>query len=306
MIKITRGIDVSKWQGEIDFKKVKEAGYEFVIIRAGYGKSTKDPYYEKNYTAAKAAGLKVGAYLYSYAGGTNDAKIEAQFCKSLINGKSFDFPFAYDVEDPKILKKSVGEINNIINTWMNEMNGYNVSIYTSKSYAENWGLPNTNYKVWIAQWSDSCTYKGNYYMWQKSSKGRVNGIIGNVDIDILYEEIQTEPEPDLFDLARRVIAGEFGNGEERKQKLGKYYNEVQKIVNQMIKQSQPPKAGQKVLLASVPLYASSVSKTPVKNITGTYYIYDGVSFKGRYRITNKPQNCGKKPAALYVTGYVKL
>lgn len=101
MAKTFKGIDVSQYQQSIDFKKVKASGVDFVIIRAGFGKyaNQKDPYFEKNYKAAKAAGLKVGAYWYSYAASVEDAKAEAQTCINAIKGKTFEYPIYFDLEE---------------------------------------------------------------------------------------------------------------------------------------------------------------------------------------------------------------
>ena len=96
-----KGIDISKYQRNIDFNAVAASGVEFVIIQAGYGHdiSQKDPYFEQNYAAAKAAGLKVGAYWFSYASDPEDARKEAIICAEAIKGKQFDFPIYYDLED---------------------------------------------------------------------------------------------------------------------------------------------------------------------------------------------------------------
>lgn len=96
-----KGIDVSQYQQNIDFKKVKASGVDFVIIRAGFGKyaNQKDPCFESHYKAAKAAGLKVGAYWYSYAATVEDAKAEAQTCINAIKGKTFEYPIYFDLEE---------------------------------------------------------------------------------------------------------------------------------------------------------------------------------------------------------------
>lgn len=101
MAKTFKGIDVSQYQQNIDFKKVKASGVDFVIIRAGYGKYAhqKDPYFESHYKAAKAAGLKVGAYWYSYAATVVEAKAEAQTCINAIKGKTFEYPIYFDLEE---------------------------------------------------------------------------------------------------------------------------------------------------------------------------------------------------------------
>ena len=100
MAKTFKGIDVSQYQQNIDFKKVKASGVDFVIIRAGFGKyaNQKDPYFESHYKAAKAAGLKVGAYWYSYAATVAEAKAEAQTCINAIKGKTFEYPIYFDLE----------------------------------------------------------------------------------------------------------------------------------------------------------------------------------------------------------------
>ena len=95
-----RGIDVSKWQGKIDWKKVKDAGAQFAILRAGYGRAISqiDPFFYANYEACKAIGLPVGAYWYSYATDTDDARREAATCLEAIKGKSFEYPVWFDQE----------------------------------------------------------------------------------------------------------------------------------------------------------------------------------------------------------------
>lgn len=101
MGKTFKGIDVSQYQQGVDFKKVKAAGIDYVIIRAGFGKyaNQKDPCFENHYKAAKAAGLKVGAYWYSYAATVEEAKAEAQTCINAIKGKTFEYPIYFDLEE---------------------------------------------------------------------------------------------------------------------------------------------------------------------------------------------------------------
>jgi GH25 family lysozyme M1 (1,4-beta-N-acetylmuramidase) len=118
-----RGIDVSKWNGSIDFTKVKNSGYDFVIIRAGYGKvaSQKDENFETNYKNAKSAGLNVGAYWYSYATTTNEAKVEAKLFIECLKGKSFEYPVYVDIEEQKTLKAGKTNVTNIINAFCLEL-----------------------------------------------------------------------------------------------------------------------------------------------------------------------------------------
>ena len=112
-----KGIDVSKHQGVIDWKKVKADGIEFAIIRIGYGGSApvKDERFEENYKNAKANGLKIGTYLYSYANSESDVKAESEAILKWLSGKNFDLPFYLDVENAKTQGKlSVSELTNYV------------------------------------------------------------------------------------------------------------------------------------------------------------------------------------------------
>lgn len=193
-----KGIDVSKWQGNIDFNAVAKSGIEFVIIRAGYGRESfqKDNKFDQNYYNAKAAGLKVGAYWYSYAADIDDAKREAYTCLEVIQGKQFDFPIYYDIEENSQLQRGAEFCSGLAHSFCEtlEKAGYFAGIYSSKYHLENSFDVETvkRFAVWVAQWNDTCTYNGQYGIWQYSDKGRVIGIIGAVDLDeavIDYSEI---------------------------------------------------------------------------------------------------------------------
>ena len=187
-----RGIDVSKYQGVIDFNKVKAAGYDFVIIRAGYGKALTqvDPYFEINYRNAKAAGLHVGAYWYSYTTTVRGAELEANTCLEALRGKVFDMPIYYDVEEKSQLEQGSQFLGDIIDLFCTtlEKNGYFVGLYMSASHLKNIPMKVlVKYACWCAQWAKECTFNlVRVGMWQSSSKGQVPGIIGNVDIDDCY------------------------------------------------------------------------------------------------------------------------
>lgn len=184
-----KGIDISKHNGNVNFTKVRAAGYSYVIIRAGYGKSIsqKDPMFEQNYTLAKAAGLDVGAYWYSYAATIEEAKTEAECCLKAIEGKKFEYPIYFDLEEQKQLVKGRDFCTSVVDIFCStiEKAGYWAGLYMSKSPLESLiDVPVRNkYALWIAQWGDRCTYTGNYGMWQSSEKGVVNGISGFVDLD---------------------------------------------------------------------------------------------------------------------------
>ena len=110
-----KGIDVSKYQGNIDWVKVKNSGVKFAIIRAGYGRETyqKDPFFETNYANAKAAGVPVGVYWYSYASSPSDAFTEADTCIKIISGKQYEWPIYYDIEDSKLLALGKSQVSQI-------------------------------------------------------------------------------------------------------------------------------------------------------------------------------------------------
>ena len=167
-----KGIDVSKWQGNINFQKVKDSGISFVIIRAGYGNLTsqKDKCFEENYRKAKAAGFDVGAYWYSYAMSVDEAREEAKACLSVIKGKQFEYPVYFDLEEQKQFSKGRTFCDSIVNTFCGELekNGYFAGLYISRSPLERFISESTakKYALWVAEYNSKCRYKGDYGMWQ--------------------------------------------------------------------------------------------------------------------------------------------
>lgn len=192
---IYRGIDVSEWQGDIDFRKVKEAGIEVVYIRAGQGFSYEDAKFERNYEEAKKNGLKVGAYHYVTARNTDEAKLQAQFFVSLISKKQIDCRLAMDFESFGNLSRE--EINKIALEFIKEVERLSkkeVVVYSNTYDATNiFNKEVAEYPLWVAQYGVSSPQdNGNWNNWigfQYSSTGRVNGIEGNVDLDRFTEDI---------------------------------------------------------------------------------------------------------------------
>ena len=137
-----KGIDVSSWQGNIDFAKVKASGIDFVIIRAGYGRETRqnDNCFELNYRNAKAAGLDVGAYWYSYADSAEDAVKEARACMEVIKGKKFEYPIYFDLEEQSQFAKGRNFCDSVIKAFCGELekNGYLAGLYCSTYYLNNY------------------------------------------------------------------------------------------------------------------------------------------------------------------------
>ncbi|MCI2154986.1 MAG: hypothetical protein LKK26_09635 [Solobacterium sp.] len=154
-----KGIDVSKWQGAIDFQKVKNSGIEFVIIRVGYGTSGKDAYFETNYKKAKAAGLHVGAYWYSYANGFKEAGKEADAFLRALAGKQFDYPVYLDMEEKSQLNAGINFCSGLIRTFCGKLEsaGYFAGFYTSSSYVRAVVKEEIRkrYSFWCAQWASA-------------------------------------------------------------------------------------------------------------------------------------------------------
>ena len=204
-----RGIDVSKWQGNINFQKVKDSGISFVIIRAGYGKlpSQKDKCFEENYCKAKASGLDVGVYWYSYAMSVDEAREEAKACLSVIKGKQFEYPVYFDLEEQKQFSKGREFCDSIVNAFCGELekNGYFAGLYISCSPLERFISESTakKYALWVAEYNSRCRYNADYGMWQYSSKGKVNGIGGNCDMNYCYKNYLLSKMAALTDMAKR-------------------------------------------------------------------------------------------------------
>ncbi len=191
------GIDVSKWQGDIDFNKVKEAGASFVLMRIGVeGSSTrkiaKDEYFEQNYQKAKDAGLKVGVYLYSIATSEEEAIAHANWVLDTLDGRSLDLPIVFDWEswsNWNSYKISFYEINNLANHFMTTVKnkGYEGMLYSSKFYLETIWTNKLNFPVWLAHYTSKTNYEGDYEIWQLCNNGKIDGINGDVDIDVMYK-----------------------------------------------------------------------------------------------------------------------
>lgn len=189
------GIDVSKWQGQINWEEVKNAGVEFVIIRIGYQagydeECVVDPYFIENIEGAKAQGLDIGIYFYSYAKNTNQATEQAEWVKEQLSGYDISLPIAFDWESWSSFNKtgmSFNTINKVASTFLEVLSnaGYQGMLYSSKNYLVNIWYP-TKYKTWLAHYTDKTNYEGSYYIWQMCETGKVSGINGDVDIDIMY------------------------------------------------------------------------------------------------------------------------
>lgn len=191
------GIDVSKWQGDIDFSKLKVSGVEFVIIRVGSsnglnGENFVDSKFIQNIKNANAVGIPVGIYFYSYAGTIDRAISDAKWIIEQIKDYKVDLPIAFDWENWGSFNKfdvSFFGLTNIAKGFMDTVKdaGYDAMLYSSKTYLDNIWMP-TLYPVWLAHYTKNTNYTGDYSFWQMCSNGRVDGINGDVDINIRYIE----------------------------------------------------------------------------------------------------------------------
>jgi GH25 family lysozyme M1 (1,4-beta-N-acetylmuramidase) len=192
MIMSKQGIDISYCQTNVDYNKLKASGVEFVIIQAGYGRdvSQKDKMFETHYAGCKAAGIKVGAYWYSYAVSEADAVQEAQACLNAIKGKQFEYPIYYDVEEQSQFNKGKAFCDSITKAFLSrlEASGYYAGLYTGRYAAQNYFSQSTldRYALWIAEYGGKLNYTGKYGMWQNSSEWVVSGISSGVDHDYCY------------------------------------------------------------------------------------------------------------------------
>lgn len=195
----TLGIDVSKWQGEIDWDKVKADGVEFVIIRCGYrgyteGTLIEDPMFAQNIKGATAAGLKVGVYFFTQAINEVEAVEEASMVVTLIRDYDLEYPVFIDTEsaggngraDALDVATRTLVCDAFCSTIQNA--GYKSGVYASRNwYNERVEAQELeDFVVWLAEYRSVPLYKGYYQMWQYTSKGRVDGIEGNVDLNLSY------------------------------------------------------------------------------------------------------------------------
>lgn len=264
----TKGIDVSKWQENIDWKKVKADGIKFAMLRLGFGSSNgnsckTDSCFEKHLSNAVAAGIDVGCYFYSYAKSAEAAKREAEYVISVLNKHKgvFTYPVAFDLEDVSQAGLGKDVLTNMVIAFCDtiEKAGFYCSLYSNLNWLNNYLDDSrlTRFDHWLAQWSSAPTYKGDFGMWQFTSSGTVSGISGRVDMNYAYKDYPsiikngklngfTGTEGNPFkpvakktneQIADEVLAGKWGNGDDRKKRLtaaGYDYKAIQDIVNKKV------------------------------------------------------------------------
>lgn len=261
------GIDISKWQKGFDFDKAEAEGVEFVILRGAYATS-KDSCFETFYKQCKDKNIHVGAYHYSMARNTAEAKAEAQFMLNVLKGKQFEYPIYLDVEDKTQQVLGKDALTAIIQTYCDTLQkaGYYVGIYSTYAYLNSYTHIDMldKYDKWIAQWATKCTSKKPFGMWQfggETNKIRTNIVAGmTCDQNYCYKDYpaiiknaglngfekqdgintplpEIKPLKSVLEVAQEVIAGKWGNGAERKKRLsdaGYAYDVVQAEVNKLL------------------------------------------------------------------------
>ena len=235
------GIDVSKWQGNIDFEKLKNSGVEFIIIRVGTGlgfgvESIEDPNFKQNIEGAKKAGIPVGVYYYSYATSVKEAIRQANFVIDLVKDYKLDLPIVFDWESWSYfnsLNLSIHDINEVANAFLSEVEkaGYKGMLYGSKYYLQ-W-IWDTDYPVWLAHYTNQTDYENEYDIWQLCDTGRVAGIItiydeeNSVQIEFYHCKYSKEKTPgkrvsDLYEVCGQC------------QKSIKWKSDLKKMIDRML------------------------------------------------------------------------
>lgn len=189
------GIDVSSWQGDIDFQAVKEAGVEFAFIRVGStrgigGEYFVDKKFIQNIKGFNEVNIPVGIYFYTYANSREAAINDANWVLEQIKDYKIDLPIAYDWESWSFYNEfhqSFYSTSMNAKAFLDTIHnaGYNGILYSSKKYLEQVWY-DTGYETWLAHYTSKTSYQGPYRYWQMCSNGRVDGINGNVDINIMY------------------------------------------------------------------------------------------------------------------------
>ena len=221
-------VDISEFQQNIDFNKMKNDGIKAVIIRAGYGRETsqKDSMFESHYRNAKSAGLKVGAYWYSYADSVDDAEKEARACLECIKSKSLDMPIYYDLEDNSQTKLGKAKLTEIAERFCETVkkSSYKAGVYANLNWFNNYldyDKLKKKYSIWLAQYNDKAELDCD--IWQNHSTGRVSGYGGNIDTNVIYNEDifsgKSDTKVEKPTLTYRVYAD------------GKWYSEVKGLSN---------------------------------------------------------------------------
>lgn len=201
------GIDVSKHQGKIDWAKVKASGVEYAIIRAGYGRTSKDSYFDKNMKGCIENGIKIGVYWFIYGINEAEAIANADKCHAVINQYKKNITmkvwcdFEYDTDDNANKRGVVfdrAKRTSMVKAFCERMKalGYEVGVYANPDYLKNKFNDLSAYPLWLAYYNakEADAMKYNPMIWQYSDKGAVSGIVGNVDMNRMCVKEEQKPE----------------------------------------------------------------------------------------------------------------
>ena len=242
-----KGIDVSTYQGIIDWEKVKSQ-IDFAILRCGYGQDLKhqdDEQFARNISECERLHIPYGVYLYSYA--TTEAKIDGEVKHVLrLIGKHKPFCVYIDMEDASTVKLGKAKLTAFAKRFCEAVKakGFKVGVYANQHWFQTYldvaSLHNAGYSIWCAKYaSREPNIVTSYDIWQYSSEGRIDGIKGNVDMNYMYNDIRdiVDIKKTVAQLAQEVLNGKWGNGAERKQRLtaaGYDYIAIQAEVNKLV------------------------------------------------------------------------
>lgn len=220
-----KGIDVSEFQGKIDWAKVKKDGIEFAILKLAniydYDTNYKDSKFDINYKNAKAQGIKIGAYIYNHCNTVDTLKKGIEWVLGKLGNKKLDLPIYLDMEDKDIQGETKATLTKQCNEFakMIKATGYRAGVYANLNWLENELNPgdfDKDISVWVAQYNNECQYEGKYDIWQYSSSGKVDGISGNVDMNYFYGKLEvTKPiEQPIIEEKKHIIEEDGKWGED--------------------------------------------------------------------------------------------
>lgn len=279
-------IDISQYNGNINFEELKNNGIKNVIIRVGWignkQNHTLDTKFEENYKKAKENGFKVGFYVYSYCKSVETLRQGVNWLLEKIDTKQNEIGVFLDLEDETIQEIGRQNLTDQAKQFCEiiKNSGYIAGIYANKYWFEH--LLDIkqllNYKIWLAEWNKKDNYSVTFRVdiWQYGPT-EIKGINGQVDINEIYYGTNTI-FVDIEQIAKDVINGKYGNGQERKQKLGNLYEQVQHKVNEMLKNNEIIYIVKKgdCLCNIAKKFNTTVNKIAIDNgITNIDFIYAG-------------------------------
>lgn len=253
------GIDVSHHNGDILWDKVKSQ-VNFAILKLGNSGDNKkfwlDDKFETYYNECKRVGIPVGVYVYSYTNSVENARLAGQEVVKYLQNKSLNLPVYIDMEDKEIKVEGKDKLTELVIAFNTEIEkgGFWAGVYANRDWFNNYLNKDEikrRYTTWIATYcAGTNKYEGEYDMWQNSSDGHIDGINGRVDTNYMYRDLiaeigntkEIEHKKSVDEIAREVINGQWGNGEDRKRRLeeaGYNYQEVQNKVNEILNYKKP-------------------------------------------------------------------